>query len=273
MSYEKYNEIPALNWSLLRELAVSPLQFAWRREHPQAETDAMRMGRAVHTAVLEPDRFPLEYVVFSGPRRAGKDWEAFAAANRDKTILKSDDYENCLRIRDAVRGNRDAARLLDGEGSRVRSDTELSVKWERDGVQCKGRVDILTSLPSLADLKTTRDLSRFESTVARYLYHGQMAWYADGIKATGWTYPDCYLIAAQSVAPFDVVVYQLTDETMAAGRAVVDRLFRLYQECTESGEWPGLGADGVRELRLPSWATSADSDELTLNIGGEDYAL
>lgn len=249
MTFQDYTNIPALNWSLLRELAVSPLQFAYRREHPVPETAAMVLGKATHTAVLEPDRFPLEYTVYPGARRAGKDWDAFSAANADKTILKADEYDTCLRIRDAVRGNQDAAALLDG------ARTEQTAEWVRDGVPCKGRIDIVKT-GAVADLKTTRDLGRFETTVARYLYHAQMAWYA----SAGAALQAVYLIAAQSVPPYDVVVYSLPDDVLAAGRRIVDRLFRRYQECTASGEWPGLGADGVRELVLPVWATASEWD-------------
>jgi hypothetical protein len=262
MSYADYGSIKALNWSLLRELAVSPLQFAWRRENPQPETAAMVLGRATHTAVLEPDRFPLEYVVFTGARRAGKDWEAFDAANADKTILKADEYETCLRIRDAVRGNRDAMRLIETCAH------EVSVEWERDGVKCKGRMDLVTP-GVICDLKTTKQLDRFGATVARFLDHAQMAWYGGAFSAP----QSIYIIAAQSVPPHDVVVYSLPQDVIDSGRAVVDRLFRLYQECTASGEWPGLGADGVRELVLPPWASGADTANVTLTIGGEDYAL
>jgi hypothetical protein len=61
-----YFAIPALSFSTMKRLQVSPLN-CWHhhlnpdREEPK-ETPAMRFGSALHTAILEPDKFDSRYV-------------------------------------------------------------------------------------------------------------------------------------------------------------------------------------------------------------------
>ena len=57
LSSKEYFEIPALSYSGMKDLAVSPMRFWW--EHirpdrtPKEETPAMRLGSALHCMVLE----------------------------------------------------------------------------------------------------------------------------------------------------------------------------------------------------------------------------
>ena len=45
--------------------------------HQRADTTALKVGRAVHTAVFEPDRLLRDYVLWDGGDRRGKEWTAF----------------------------------------------------------------------------------------------------------------------------------------------------------------------------------------------------
>jgi hypothetical protein len=59
---DPYAAIPAINWSTLKYLDVSPRMLRWRVEHPRHDTDALDLGRAIHCAILEPERFASEYI-------------------------------------------------------------------------------------------------------------------------------------------------------------------------------------------------------------------
>src|SRR5574341_903199 len=72
MTREEYDRIDAVNWTTLKAMRASPKHYRYAAEHATEDTAAMRDGRAVHTAVLEPDRFPLDYAIWAGERRAGK---------------------------------------------------------------------------------------------------------------------------------------------------------------------------------------------------------
>src|SRR3990167_8857553 len=94
LPFERYVGIAdALHATGLKDMLMSPLHYNWWRTHKRADKDTFRVGRAGHTAILEPDRFLLEYTVWRNKpdgktrKRDGKEWEAFKEANKDKTIL------------------------------------------------------------------------------------------------------------------------------------------------------------------------------------------
>jgi hypothetical protein len=61
----------------LREGVYSMARMRRAVTVPREDTDAMRLGRAIHAAVLLPD--PTPWPIWEGVRRAGAAWESFAA--------------------------------------------------------------------------------------------------------------------------------------------------------------------------------------------------
>jgi len=258
LSFEEYRALPGLNWSLLKHAAESPKRFKYFESHDRPDTPAMLVGRAVHCAVLEPDRFPLEFPVWQGGRRVGKTWEAFIdALPASASVLSISEYERCLAIRDAVRPHPVAAQLLDREGTL----TEHVVQWtDKDtGLDCKARFDAVNPYGYLLDLKTTRhiDERRFTRTVADMAYHGQAAFYCAGFESAYGAGQVFYFIAVESEPPHDVAVYVLDDDSLWAGEELVKSLLRRVKDCRETGQWPGMYPT-LQTLTLPAWAFPDD---------------
>jgi exodeoxyribonuclease VIII len=251
-----YDEIKAINWSSLKHLAISPLLYRWRLEHPEPRKPAFIFGGAVHCAILEPEKFDERYAVFDGIRR-GKAWEDWLAIHPGVESLKPDELDAIRSIAAAVLGHRVAAGLLRG-GRR-----EEAVTWtdEETGLACKGRLDYLRP-DFVIDLKTTRDPapSRFERASASYGYAGQVAFYHDGAARQRLIPGDVppYLIAPQTSEPYDVAVFQLAPETLEAGRRQYRTLLRRLALCIEADYWPGVAPDLV-PLSLPPWAEGQGS--------------
>lgn len=256
-TYSEYEDLEGVRWSDLKEMDKSAAHFRYRLGNPRQDTPALAFGRAVHTAVLQPDRFPLEYVVYDGGMRRGRAWDEFEAANEGRTILKASEYQTCLAVRDAVHACPDAARLLIGESELVRQWIDPAT-----GLACKARLDHLSTC--IVDLKTTAttDAWRFGSTAARLLYHGQLAYYCmaeyGGIdEITAETAPR--IIAVESDPPHDVAVFRLTDDALLAGAQKARDLLAHVAVCTERDDWPGRFVV-EQDLALPSWI-QADPDE------------
>lgn len=262
-----YASIDAVNFSTLKFMQKSPLHYRFACDNPRPATGPMRLGTAAHTAVLEPVRFLSDYAVFEPeegkkPRRGTAAWEAFAAANDGKELLKQPEFDAAMRMRDAVRSNVEAMRYL------KRGDAEVTLVWQdkETGVWLKGRVDFLSlSVPDvIADLKTARDVSpwAFQSAYAKLQYHMQAAMYADGLEAiTGRAaYHKC--IAVESADPHDVVVYDVIGEPLELGRETYRDLLNKLVECRKNDEWPGTSAGAEVSLRLPAWAVPDESDDL-----------
>lgn len=258
MSHADYASIPATNWSLLKELRRSPLHYRHRLTTPLADTARMAFGRAVHCAVLEPDRFPLEYIVWDGARR-GKEWAAFKLASGHRTILTADEYRTCLAVRDSVRSDPVAAPYLqDGE-------SEVTIQWTDDatGIKCKARLDYF-SAAALVDVKTTADVTDriFGALAARMGYHGQMAFYHDGLAANGCDVP-VKIIAVEAEPPHDVAVFDVDEDALWAGRQLYRGLLAMLAGCLETERWPGRYQTEV-PLALPAWVYPDMDDEMVL---------
>lgn len=269
LSFEEYSLINAVNFSTLKEMRRSPLHYRHAVEIGFDDSDAFRLGRASHTAVFEPERFALDYAVFRGERRSGKDWEAFKDAHPGQTILRVDDYLTAIAIRDAVRNHPVAKKYLDS------GIAERSIVW-RDGdtdLLCKGRVDWHNDFhPALVDLKTTRDGDdrMFSSAAARYGYHLQLAFYADGLKTL--TGRDCrvIMIVVEKDAPHDVVVYRIDVDVLHAGREEYRELLKRVRGCRDGNIWPGRHTE-EQSFELPPWMTrevdAPEFEETEMSMG------
>jgi hypothetical protein len=267
IDFDSYLKLPALNASLLKCMLTSPRMFRHRQQEPLQDNDALRQGRACHTAVLEPDRFLLDYAVWrkSNGRRYGKKWDEFCDVNSDKTVLTEEQYTLACKLRDVVRNHPVAGRYLSEPGAQ----TEVTFTWEhsRTGLTLKSRVDWLGS--ALIDIKTCRDPAphAFAAASVRYGYPLQMAMYNSALIAAGEQRP-IKIIAMQKVEPFDVVVYDLPDETLMIGEEQLERALDQYIDCMAANKWPGIADDEELPLNLPVWARPGE-DEIELTIGGE----
>lgn len=255
-----YDAIDAVNWSTLRYAVRSGLAYRHCLTEAVAETDAMRFGRAVHAAVFEPETFSERFVVWDGGRRAGGDWERFRDAHRTSTIIRPDDLREVNAIAAAVRAHPAAAPLLtDGHA-------EYTLTW-RDaptGIDCKARIDFVGA-ESFLDLKTTRniDIRAFGVHAAGLMYHGQMAYYADGLRANGME-RTCYIIAVESDPPHDVAVMEVGEDVLWAGEVLYRGALRTVQRCRETRRWPGRYPEVVGFM-LPAYAHPTDDEQdLTL---------
>jgi len=261
LTFADYCAVDAVNWSTLRHMADSPLHYLHAVTTTREDTDAMRVGRAVHTSVLEPDRFPLEWTVYDG-RRAGKAWDEFAAANAAKGILSVAEYERCLAIRDAVWAHEGAAEILRG----CRYETSATWTDPATGLACKCRPDAVKP-GVLADLKTAKsiDARKFQRSAWDLGYFGQLAFYAEGIRVETGEGVDPFIIAVESTPPHDVGVFRVEPISLAMATDAAMELLGRVAECRESGRWPGMYPE-AQTLELPPWAFDAENDISGLGI-------
>lgn len=269
IGFTDYQQLDAVNMSALSHMATSPLHYRNYLDNGRRDSDAFRLGRAVHMAVLEPARFEEEAVFWSATRR-GKDWEAFARVHAKRTILTHDQYDNCIAMRDAVRGHAVARRYLEERGS-----AEVTFVWRHPGtgLLCKIRIDWLLSHAQI-DLKSSIHAKPFQfgRQAANLGYHMRCAFYSDGLfYATGERLP-VKIIAVEKSEPHDVVVYDVPEDVIDAGRLGYEPLLTRVAECIESGEWPGVAATEELDLRLPSWAFGDDTPD-TIQIDGQEVAF
>ena len=227
-----YHAAPGLSKSDLDLIARSPAHWKYGE---RVTTPAMRLGAAVHAAVLEPDQWERRYV-----RAAGRNPPD---ADPDRTVLSAADWETCQRLRDAVWNHPTCQDLL-SEGR-----AEQSAWWLDPGTRllCKCRPD-WNRAGLLVDLKTTTDASPtgFARAVERYRYHVQAAYALDGWPAAGGDAMDQFIfVVVEKTPPYAIGLYELSAARLDAARDLYRRDLATAAECLTRQHWPGYPTDIV----------------------------
>ena len=273
----KYTDIPdgdyfaidAVNQSLLKQVLRSPAHARTYLENPPEPTAAMRLGTAVHLAVLEPDQFKRGVVIEPTINRRTKEgrlqYQAFLKQATGKTVITKEQAATCVQVGHAVTRHQSAMSLLNS------GDKELAYRWEdpATGLMCKAKCDVSGGEEKIVvDLKTTRDASttEFPRSCAKFLYHLQAAFYLRGVSGLptgvdaykdGWRF---YIVAVETSAPHSTAVYKLDARSIIEGDKLVDRSMRAWAEAKLLGVFPGYD-DEVVSLGLPAWALTEHEEE------------
>ncbi len=269
MNYESYRKIDAVNFSTLKHAAKSALHYRHAVKSPDEDTTGRAKGRLLHAALLDPDSLLRDFVTWDGDRRT-KAFAAFAEQHPHKTIVKSSEWDAAVAQRDAIRAHPEAGPLFAASG-----ETEMTIQWrdEETGLDCKGRLDkLVRASGTVLDLKgsSSIDAAIFGAAAARALYHVQLGWYRMGLNALGIDADRAALVAVETSSPWDVAVFDVTDDDLWAGEQKARELLRTVAAGRVSGLWPGR-YPARQQLRLPSWAypASDEDDVFGISIEGE----
>jgi hypothetical protein len=261
MTFEEYQAIEALNWSTLKLMGESPKYLQYQLSCKCQDTQAFRLGRAIHYRVLESD-FENRYVVMPdfGDMRSSKnrdirdEWIENRKSLGDE-VLTADEYQAVIRASDAVLSNPEAMKLLEG------TSREHVITWDDDGILCKGRLDAVGD--GVIDLKTTRrrSIKDIIRDAATFDYHAQCAWYHDGAKKAGLIdgekLPVAIFVHFDLKSEFtDVIILDMNEahETLSEGRAHYQGLLDYYRGCKTMDNWPGVAPRPI-PWTLPRWKT------------------
>ena len=247
MPFADYLAIEGEHFTTLKVALRSGAHYKAAKATPRKDSPALALGRACHTAILEPDRIALDLAVLPDGidrrTKAGKEEHAaFVEASKGRTILDADGYETVIAIRDAVWGHSEARALL------MNASVEQVAQWldEETCLVCKLRADGISGA-ALLDVKTIASLARLKWAIRDYRYLMQSAFYSDGLRACGVEIATAYIIAVEKVPPFDVAVLRVGENEIAQGRADYRAALDTVRACTDAGEWPGE-YPGVTEI-------------------------
>lgn len=259
MSEVAYNAAPGIRRSTLFQMSKSPAHYKWALENPSKDTPALQFGRALHCAVLEPEKFDSAFAVgptISRSTKAGREaWERFEADAAGREIISQADYDKITGMRDSIMLHPMARALLDGPH-------EKSFFWkdELTGLDCKVRADALCELGGrivIVDVKTCADASTeaFMREAIKYGYDFQSGMYTEGVSACECMETEFVFIAVEKTPPYSVNVLAADEYFILRGKDLFREYLGKVAECESTGNWYQYnGADGdMNDLKLPGY--------------------
>ena len=254
---DAYHRLPYLSRSQLVEMRRSPAHCWAARKKPGEPTPAMILGRAIHTALLEPEVYSERFAVRPPEiTRAGTKAHTAWVDDElgDRTELTHRDDATAMAIATKALSEPSTSALLECEG-----ETELTVIWDdaETGVRLRARLDRFIEGAMggvILDPKSTVDASPdgFQGALGRYNYHWQAAVYMDGMKACGVDVRSFAFMAFEKVEPYASAIYLLDEESIEQGRTEYRIALRRFAECERTGHWPGYGTNPIT-IGLPHW--------------------
>lgn len=220
-----YHDGPGVSKSMLDIVHEAPALLEWDRKAPvdtEAKT-AVDVGTALHTLLLEPDRFDQEYVAeFQAPKGAIVTADDIKAALDERGIqyTKSSSKQALCKVLLDNDPNAPVSETLEAEWAKgingrtvlsladarklglmrdsvmahpfgrklieAAGEVEKSFYWDDDetGELCRCRIDkVIPRLGLIMDVKTTGEIARFSDSIREYRYHCQDPYYSDGYQA------------------------------------------------------------------------------------------
>ncbi len=255
LSNNDYHGDPAISRSHLMKMRKTPKHYWYEYINPNyikpASQEALIFGSALHTFVLEPNKFDQEYFLLPNldlRTKTGKALkEKLIAENPGKTPLSAEQSQKLVAMRFAIRAFPDAEKLIGG-------CIEHSFFWEdkETGLMCKTRPDIWYP-HMIVDLKSTKDLSMhlFEMSAYNYGYHIQAAMIQTAFKEVfGIDMNDFLFLDCEKEEPYSVAIDIMTPEFIELGYQEFRHYLNLLAECKASNNWPSYG---VRDLKAPNF--------------------
>lgn len=259
ISNDEYHSSLGISRSGLTKIIDAPIYYkaAYIDKKGSIQTNAMIIGNALHTKVLEPELFNSQYYCLSKIDRRTTDGKAeyakALAMSNGKTLIKSEDMDLIEVLSYSIKNNNDAIGLMEN------TLHEKSLYWTDDetGILCKARPDFMflsERISYVGDIKTTKNASpfNFQKDMFNYGYHIQAAMIAEGLKQIkGIIVEDFYYVVVEKAEPYVTAIYKINSEALEHGHKKFREGLTLLKKCQETNEWPSYP---IQDLGLPSYA-------------------
>lgn len=244
----EYRAMQGLSKHELDNFTVAPSYYKYRKGQEWRPSRSMELGTLIHSLVLEGRQ---DYVV--GPQvdkrtKAGKEeWQLFCEEHLGKVIVTEEEGSMIAGCMEAC------TPLLSGVDADWDDDVETSVFWMRQGVNCKGRPDLIANVDgelSLIDLKTTAGMQSFDSKFWSFRYDVQAAWYQYGLAQAMELdeLPAFWFLVVDTEAPHLAQFVRASSALLADANTKINAELAYFKRCEVSDTWPGLPE---KRLMLP----------------------
>lgn len=257
-----YRREPGENQSHLKHILKSPQHYLVSKKKRFTPSISMEIGSALHCKVLEGEaEFEKRYILkpdeISLTTKAGKDWKA--SIGNKVALSKTDQHESW----NAVHGMAETLQSLPWfQANRFedyRKFNEVSIYWNsEEKIPCKARLDRVVEeddLVTVLDIKTTDDASErgFSKKIfGDFNYLFQAAWYSEAARIIYGKPVSFVFIVVERAAPYQLGVYELSDEAVAEGNRQVEQARTTLSQCLKTKNW-GRPETNYGTIDLPPW--------------------
>lgn len=213
----------ALSSSSVKVLNKSPKAYAKSLRFGTKRTGAMTLGWLLHLAVFEPEKFSHLNWVDASTRNTKIYKEAFS--ENPMTFLRKE-YEDTMRMADAIYSNYDAEMLIKG------LDYEKPAIGDIDGIPFRAKADAIGA-NGIVDLKTTTGLAEgsFPYNARKYGYASQVYIYCNLFDIQ---YKDFKFLCICKETK-DIAIYDVSEEFYFEGERLVSSAIETYREWFSDG--------------------------------------
>ena len=266
---EKYHsqelfKTPRLTYSTAKTIIHKSPYHAWL-EHPllggkgKTATRAMDKGSIIHSMLLGggPEIIWIDAEDYR-TKAAKEQRDEAREAGKIPMLSKELDEINLIVDRVETQLKEQAPYFFEPH------ESELSVRYEIDGVKCQSRWDwISQEAGKQIDIKTTNDanpekLSRkildfgYDIQEAMYTYAATKAWPE---MAGRWTWEFIFI---ETEPPYLISIIETDGAMKWIGERKLFRAVETWRRCLESDNWPGYGR---AIATAPAWAVNKEEEE------------
>lgn len=256
----EYFAAPGVSNSDLREFERSPRHYLARKQNaPTKPTAEQQLGKYLHMAVLETDKFTKNVIAepqdYDGRQ---KRWQNWRAERCEKEIITHEQAVKIYGMTLSIMEHPTCKKIFAKGRAEICAFAEFTLGGK---VLRKCKMDWLPDVGNaIVDLKTTTDasLDEFSRSIANWKYHRQAAYYLDICKDLGMDRQAFVFIVVEKEPPYAVALFNLDAEAIGIGRLSYTTLLQKFMECQEKNDWPAYPQE-IQTINLPNWYTRKES--------------
>lgn len=227
---KEYHSDPTISASGLKTIFLKSVYHHLNRK--QKETKNTVFGSAVHSYLEGIDAFKKEFYVYEKPNlktKAGRELrDCMMAEAGSRYLITTEQMQIILEIEKNYKENELALKYSKG-------DIEISHYTEYKGVPLKVRPDCYSKTDNwISDIKTCQDNSpkAFRRDIYKWAYHLQAVCYCTALNIP---VENFRFIAIETVYPYSVQVYSLSDELIEYGQNAFEKAITDWKFYLETG--------------------------------------
>lgn len=253
MSNKEYQSAEGISHTGLMMVSRNPADLVWAKSAPiEASKSATKdTGTALHTAMLEPEKFEDDIFISSVKGRTTKKFQEEVAENTDKTVLTEEEAEKVRIMVASANAHPTFKAMLNAKG--YNESSVFAHDEKRDiMLKCRPDRDCFESSKIVFDVKSTDSLDEWRhpktwiNPLIKFGYGLQACHYLNtlslfyGEEVNEFT----FLVAQKSVAlgRYPVGVFTITSDDLAALGLwdVYNANLDKYADCYHNNKWYGV---------------------------------